>query len=133
AQRTLQQQGFGVTINRRFDNTVKDNVIEQTPKAGAKVPEGSRVTLTVSNGPAPVMVPNFVGLTLNKAEAVARTAGITLDASQRIPGVPANTIASQSIASDTKVDRNATVRVIVNGGLATAPTPPPGENAVTLP
>ncbi len=133
AQRALQQQGFAVTLNRRFDNTVKDNVIEQNPKAGAKVPEGSRVTLIVSDGPAPVIVPNFVGLTLDKAQSAARSVGITLDASQRVPGVPADTVASQSIAASTKVDRNATVRIIVNSGITSAPTPPPGGEESALP
>jgi eukaryotic-like serine/threonine-protein kinase len=133
AQRSLQQQGFAVTINRRFDNTVRDNVIDQNPKAGAKVAEGSRVTLIVSNGPAQVIVPNFVGMTLDKAQDAARSAGIVLDASQRIPGVPANTIATQSITPYSKLDRNTTVRVVVNGGISAAPTPPPGPNAVTLP
>ncbi|MBV8488887.1 MAG: Stk1 family PASTA domain-containing Ser/Thr kinase, partial [Candidatus Eremiobacteraeota bacterium] len=33
AQRTLQAQGFAVTIKRKFDSTARDNVIDQLPKA----------------------------------------------------------------------------------------------------
>ena len=92
-------------------------MIDQRPKPGAKVPEGSRVTLVVSDGPAPILVPNFVGMTLEKAQARANALGITLDSSQHIAGNPPNTIASQSIAAGSKVDKNAILHVVVNGGL----------------
>ncbi len=124
AQRTLQQNGFAVTLVRRYDNTVADNVIDQNPKPGAKVPEGSRVTLIVSNGPAPIVVPNFVNMSVEAARALADKLGVTLDTSQSIPGMPADTIASQSVAKGTQVARDAIVRVVVNSGMS---TPPPAQ------
>jgi serine/threonine-protein kinase len=132
AQRTLQQNGFAVTLVRRFDNTVRDNVIDQTPKAGAKVPEGSRITLVVSDGPAPIVVANFVGMDVNKAQSRAAELGITLDTTQSVAGAPANTIASQSIPPGTKVDRNATVRVVVNSGAPANASPPPGNGPIAV-
>lgn len=134
AQRALQQAGFAVTLNRRFDNTVRDNVVDQLPKPGAKVQEGSRITLTVSNGPPPVTIPNFVGMPVDRARALAAKLGITLDTSQSIPGLPADTVASQSSAQGTTVDRNATVRVIVNSGNPNEPpTTPPNAPTADLP
>ncbi|HZV77155.1 MAG TPA: Stk1 family PASTA domain-containing Ser/Thr kinase [Candidatus Babeliales bacterium] len=134
AQRALQQSGFAVTIQHRFDNTVKDNVIDQTPKPGAKVPEGSRVTLVVSLGPKPVTIPNFVNMTVAAARALADQQGITLDTSQSIPGMPPDTVASQNITPGTQVDRNATVRVVVNSGVpAAAPTAQSNGPIATLP
>ena len=63
AQRTLQQRGLcRDASSRKFDNTAKDNVIDQRPKPGAKVQQASRVTLIVSNGPRRSTVPNFVGM-----------------------------------------------------------------------
>ena len=129
AQRTLQQEGFAVTLVRRFDNTVNDNVIDQLPKAGAKVPEGSRVTLVISNGPQPVVVPNFVAMSVKAARAAAARLGITLDTSQNVPGNPPDTIASQSTAAGTKIDRNATVRVVVNAGVPNSPPVADGNGA----
>ena len=41
AQSTLQQEGFAVTLVRRFDNTVKITSSIRRPKPGAKVPEGN--------------------------------------------------------------------------------------------
>jgi eukaryotic-like serine/threonine-protein kinase len=135
AQRTLQQEGFAVTISRRFDNTVRDNVIDQSPKPGAQVPEGSRVTLIVSKGPPPVSIPNFVGMTLDAARALASKRGITLDTSQSVPGNPPNTIGSQDVTAGTSVDRNAIVRVVVNSGMPNAAPPAEGSSgpSVTLP
>lgn len=134
AQRILQQEGFAVTLNRRFDNTVRDNVVDQAPKPGAKVQEGSRVTLTISDGPPPVKIPNFVGMAVDRARALAARMGITLDTSQSVPGVPADTIASQNVAQGTTVDRNATVRVVVNSGMPNAaPTLEPNAPVANLP
>jgi eukaryotic-like serine/threonine-protein kinase len=133
AQRALQQDGFAVTIDRRFDNTVKDNVIDQVPKPEAKVPEGSRVTLVVSDGPKPIMMPNFVNMSVTAARALANQRGITLDTSQTVPGTPQNTIASQNIPEGTILDRNAIVRVVVNTGAPTAPPAPVNGPVVELP
>ncbi len=134
AQRTLQQEGFAVTIVRRSDNTVAGNVIDQTPSAGAKVPEGSRVKLVVSNGPPPVVVPKLVSLTVDAARALAARLGITLDTTQTVPGTPPDTIASQDVPQGTKLDRNAVVHVVVNSGAPNGPlAPPPNGPIVTLP
>ena len=128
AERTLQQQGFAVTIVRRHDNTVADNVIDQRPRPGAGVPEGSRVTLIVSTGPPPIVVPNFVSMTLDAARALANRLGIALDTSETIPGTPPNTIASQSIPQGSKLDRNTVVRLVVNNGTASSPEAAPANN-----
>lgn len=129
AQRTLQQEGFAVTIKRRYDNTVVDNVIDQTPKAGAKVTEGSRVTLVVSQGAQPIVVPNFVGMPVPAARAQADRLGITLDTSQNVPGMPPDSVASQSVAPGTQIDRNETVHVVVNAGMPNGPPMGPDNGA----
>ncbi|HEV3091240.1 MAG TPA: Stk1 family PASTA domain-containing Ser/Thr kinase [Candidatus Cybelea sp.] len=135
AQRALQQDGFAVTLRRRYDSTIRDNVVDQMPKPGAKVTGGSRVTLVVSDGPAPVLIPNFIGMSVEKAQARASNMGITLDTSQTIVGAPVDTIASQSVAAGSKVDRNATVRVVVNtaGASPVAATPAANGPVANLP
>jgi eukaryotic-like serine/threonine-protein kinase len=116
AERSLQQEGFAVTLVRRFDNTDKDNVIDQLPKPGSKVREGSRITLIVSNGPAQISIPNFLGMPVSAAQSLAAKLGISLDTSQSVPGVPADTVASQRPPEGTKVDKNAVVQVLINSG-----------------
>jgi eukaryotic-like serine/threonine-protein kinase len=132
AARTLQQEGFAVTITRRSDKTVRDNVIDQLPKPGAQVPEGSRVALIVSNGPPQVTIPNFVGMPVDAARTLAARRGITLDTSQSVPGTPPDTIASQSLPEGTNVDSNAIVRVVVNSGEPNASPPPEGPSGPTV-
>jgi beta-lactam-binding protein with PASTA domain/tRNA A-37 threonylcarbamoyl transferase component Bud32 len=137
AQRTLQQEGFGVRVVRRFDNTDKNNVIDQNPKPGTQVPYGTRVTLIVSNGPQPVEAPNFVNMTVSDAQALAQKLGIALDTSQQQPvlGVPAGTIASQNVMPGSKIDRNSTIRVVVSNGIQPAApvAAAPAGGAATVP
>lgn len=134
AQSILQQAGFAVTLVQRPDNTIKGNVIDQQPKPGAKVPEGSRITVIVSSGPPQIAIPNFVGMAVDQARSRAAALGITLDTSQSIAGMPANSVASQSVTAGTKVDRNAIVHVVVNSGMPNAPAEAPSAGpAAPLP
>jgi eukaryotic-like serine/threonine-protein kinase len=119
AERTLQEwpnAKFLVDIKRTFNDATKDLVIDQAPKPGSSVREGTKITLTVSDGPAPTIVPNFVGMTTAAAQAAAVKAGVKLDTSQTISGLPANTIASQDATPGSKIDANVIVHVIVNSG-----------------
>jgi len=127
AERTLQawpNAKFLVDIKRSFNEGPKDSVIDQQPKPGAQVREGSKITLTVSDGPAPTFVPNFVGMTAAAAQAAASKAGIKLDTSQTISGMPANTIASQDATPGSKIDANVIVHLIVNSGGGALIAPP---------
>ncbi len=136
AQRTLQAQGFAVTVVRKYDSSAKDNVIDQQPKAGAQVPQASRVTLVVSNGAQPVEVPNFVGMSAAKARDAAARAGISLDTSQQsaIAGVPAGTIASQDPPAGSHLQKGAGVSAVVSTGVqALPPAAPAGVTTITVP
>lgn len=136
AQRTLQSMGFAVTVLRKYDNSPKDNVIDQRPAAGTKVRQDSRITLVASNGPLPVTVPNFVGLSLDDARALAAKQGLTLDASQRaaVNGVPADTIASQNPSAGQQTQKAATVFAVVSTGVQSVPAGPiGGPPAISVP
>ncbi|MCU1427570.1 MAG: protein kinase family protein with domain [Actinomycetia bacterium] len=69
AAKTLTQAGFLVQpVKLQYNATVpKGAVISQLPAAHATVPAESKVTLTVSNGPPPVPVPDVHGLAFNAA------------------------------------------------------------------
>jgi len=124
AQRLLQLQGFPVTLVRKFDNSAKDNVIDTQPKPGTQVRPGSRITLTVSNGPQPVAVPDFRGMSVDNARAQAARLGISLDTSQQaaVNGVPADTIALQDVTAGTKIDKNTVVHATVSTGVQSGGT-----------
>lgn len=118
AQRTLAIDDFKVTLRRIFDSSAKDNVIDQHPKPGSKVADKATILLTVSNGPRPVDVPNFVGMNVDDAQALATRLGATLDVSARSPvaGVAPDTIASQNITPGNHVDRATVIRALVSTG-----------------
>jgi len=62
AQTILAQAGFVATIERRYDETIpKDVVISTDPPGGGRATPESTVKLIVSNGPAPVQVPDVSG------------------------------------------------------------------------
>lgn len=118
AKRTLEDDKFKVKITRRFDNAQKDAVIDQTPKAGSQVRQGAQITLVVSNGPQPIVIPNFVGMKAQEAQALAKHLGISLDLTQHasVPNVPAGAIASQDLQPGQQADKSATVHALVSLG-----------------
>jgi eukaryotic-like serine/threonine-protein kinase len=76
AQAQLQNDGF--TVNQIQETTPKaaGTVIGQNPLAGAKVKEGSTVTLTTSSGPGNTTVPTVVGEPLDQAKSSIEIANL---------------------------------------------------------
>jgi serine/threonine-protein kinase len=79
AQKDLAYDKFQIKVERKFDPSAKDTVIAEKPKPGTKLREGSTVTLVVSDGPAPIKMPRLIGLTLDKARAIAARDGFTIN------------------------------------------------------
>ena len=86
----LNEAKLASKLVRRAETKPRGIVIGQKPQAGAAVPQGTPVTLVVSNGPPSVKMPDVVGLAA--ADAVkalqARKLTVTLEqvASQDAPG-----------------------------------------------
>ena len=118
AKRTLEDDKFKVKIDHRFDNAQKDAVIDQNPKPGAQVRQGTLVTLVVSDGPQSIEIPSFVGMQVGQAMQVAKRAGVQLDASQHAANdtVPAGTIVEQDIPPGQKADKTTIVHALVSLG-----------------
>jgi len=127
AQRDLSGGKFDVKLVRRYDPAANDTVLAMTPAAGAKLREGSTVTLVVSNGPAPIAMPRLEGMALGAAEALAAKQGFTIKVVERAASgnIPADEIASQDIAPGTTVTGNKTtvVNVVVSTGAGSAALP----------
>jgi serine/threonine-protein kinase len=68
----LQEAGFVVAVERRFDEVVpKDIAIDTDPPGSAgKAPRDSTVKLFVSDGPAPVPVPDVAGKSFEEAASI---------------------------------------------------------------
>jgi serine/threonine-protein kinase len=127
AQKDLIGDKLSVKVVQEYDPAPKDRVIDEKPKPGSKVRQNAKITLVVSQGPAPVKMPNLAGLTLDKARQIAVKNGFTINVSETapIPNMAAHTIASQDIPAGAQIpaDHSTTVNVVVSsgGGLTNVP------------
>src|SRR5262245_33917498 len=71
AQATLEAAGFVVDVKRQFDENVPVDIVIGTFPGGDQAPRESMITLIVSDGPAPVEVPNVTGAASFEEEAAA--------------------------------------------------------------
>jgi beta-lactam-binding protein with PASTA domain len=79
AQTALEAEGFVVTTTEQASDDVDEGlVISTNPAAGTEVAPGTTVDMTVSTGPEPVVVPEFIGLTVDEATALAEEVGLTI-------------------------------------------------------
>jgi len=121
--------GAGLTlgaVTESYSDTVPaGDVMSQTPAAGTEVLPGAAVALEVSLGPAPVAVPNVVGLTRAAAEAALTGAGLTLGVvtESYSATVPAGDVMSQTPVAGTEVFPGAAVDIEVSLGAAPVAVP----------
>ncbi|MCI8789020.1 MAG: Stk1 family PASTA domain-containing Ser/Thr kinase [Lachnospiraceae bacterium] len=84
AQGKLVAQGFAVTREERTSNDVAEGyVISQVPSAQTKVPKGTNITVTVSQGKEKVRVPNVVGLLEEDGTVEVIEAGLQIGTVER--------------------------------------------------
>jgi beta-lactam-binding protein with PASTA domain len=98
AQDTLQKAGLKLDPATQPQATTKAKpgaIVAQTPKAGAKVDEGTPVTLQVATGTGLVKVPSIVGSNLADADKTLRAAKLAVGPSSLQPPDPAAIIKSQ--------------------------------------
>jgi beta-lactam-binding protein with PASTA domain len=86
ARERLAGLGFRVRVEGERDNAgvAKGAVVWQDPPPETVVPPGSTVQLVLSGGPAPVTVPDVVGLSLPFAEGIIEAAGLKLGRVDRV-------------------------------------------------
>ncbi|MET7682193.1 Stk1 family PASTA domain-containing Ser/Thr kinase [Streptomyces sp. NPDC005423] len=78
ARNRLKASGLDVkTVDHAYSDTVKrGTVISTDPTAGARIRDNDSVTLTVSDGPRTVRVPDLQGYRLDKAQALLKRDGL---------------------------------------------------------
>ena len=128
AERLLGAAKFRTKIVERFGSEPKETVVAANPAIGTRAREGSVITLTVSKGAQPAIVPNVVSLSLKTAQATLRSAGLTLDVVQRTESdtIPENTVASQDPKDGSQVQLGSTVHVVISTGAPAATVPDVG-------
>ena len=81
AESILKKAGFVVTVTQSYDSAVQSGyVISQSPEADSKAPEGSSITIRVSQGSEEnkVRVPNVIGMTEMDATVSLTESGLSV-------------------------------------------------------
>jgi serine/threonine-protein kinase len=79
AESVLRGQGFTVSrVDVQSDQQPKGVVVSMDPPQGTDVPAGSKITLSVSSGPATSQIPDVTNQTQADASRILKAAGFTV-------------------------------------------------------
>jgi serine/threonine-protein kinase len=120
---SLESRGLTLGVQTPKPSSVEEGkIIAQTPGIGDDAPEGSAVNVDVSTGPAKVVVPNIVGLSLDSASQRLETAGLILGTRDETNSdKAAGTVLEADPAEGTSVDAGTEVDVKVSNGRVAVP------------
>jgi serine/threonine-protein kinase len=96
AQRQLDQIGFNYTVQHPYNPTIPKNDVVGINPYPAKLTPDANITVLVSNGHAPVPVPNVAGLSFPAAVNALAAANFT---TQRIQDIPSDNIPRGMVAA----------------------------------
>ncbi len=122
----LTTAGLTVKIQSECNNRVASGkVIRQVPLANASADLGGEVTIHVSTGKCPVIMPNVVGLPYDDARGELINAGIDpaniIVRKEFRMDIPENQVISQSPLPDYEVPADTQVTLVVSRGAKPAP------------
>ena len=115
------------TTQGRKRGTTDGEIIDQEPAPGEPLLDGDRLSIVVSLGPELTTVPSVVGLTLDEAAAVLRSAGLELGVVVETEDVaPKGEVLAVEIDGeqpDARLEIGAAVDLVVSGGPTARPMP----------
>jgi beta-lactam-binding protein with PASTA domain/predicted Ser/Thr protein kinase len=125
ASELLTQAGFDPVVREQFDETVpKGRVISQNPDPQTKLEKDSRVTIVVSNGPAPVEVPPVTGQSAADATNTLLALGFKVKTTEEFSSsVPRNDVIRTEPSAGTEAPKGSTVTIVVSRGPKTFQMP----------
>ena len=119
ARERLTNLGFRVRMEGERPNPVvpRGSIVWQDPPPDMVVPPNSSVQLVVSGGPAPVNVPDVVGLSLQYAESIIEAAGMKVGRVDRVQSEQeAEIVLSVRPPPGNGRPRGSTVELLVSAG-----------------
>ncbi len=125
AQGRLRQEGLVPKTRKVYSETVKTGlVVSEDPPANTRLQEGQEVTLSVSQGPAPIVLDDYTGQQAASVEAALRNLGLTANESKAYSvTVASGDVISTDPAAGATVHRGDAVTVVVSLGPKTFPMP----------
>jgi beta-lactam-binding protein with PASTA domain len=98
-------------------------VIGEHPEGGARVKRGTVVVLTVSSGPASVVVPKVTGESSSTAEAALLAKGFNVSTNYQHNSAAQGTVIAESPAAGKSVSKGSTIILTVSSGPAQIAVP----------
>lgn len=133
AKSQLSSAGLGVKrVDRKFSEAFdKGTVMNTDPPGGKRIRGNAAVTLTISRGPAVVVVPDLKGMTLEAAKAELASAGLTAGAVTQAfsQDIAQGSVISTDPAGGQKRALDTGVAMVVSKG---RPVPVPGVTGKPL-
>jgi beta-lactam-binding protein with PASTA domain len=126
AVKRLKDAGFDSKVNRVASTKPKGVVVDQAPLPGVTALKGSSVTISVSTGVKPVVVPSVVALDQNAAVAKLTAAGLVPQIQNAPSSRPKGTVFAQKPPAGKEVDKGSKVTINVSSGPGG-----PGETTTT--
>jgi eukaryotic-like serine/threonine-protein kinase len=125
AESELSAAKLKAVVKFRVSDTAKaGDVVDQDPVALTLVDEGSEVTIWVAKAPPQVPAPDFTGMTLSEAQALALQVGVNLAITEAVDStVPVGQIISQDPPPGTSVPKGSDVKVVISTAPATVALP----------
>jgi serine/threonine-protein kinase len=130
-QQKLTANGFEVEVKRVASSRPKGIVIGQEPLAGVTAVSGTTVTLNVSSGVKPVVVPRVVGRTQGAAVDSLTKLGLK-PVLENVPSAkPVGTVVGQNPPAGKEVDKGS--NVVLNVSTGTGPSTTTGATTTSTP
>jgi eukaryotic-like serine/threonine-protein kinase len=119
ARKRLAEAGFEVAVRSQGSpDESTGEVLEQSEAGGKRADEGSRIFLTIGEGPGATQTPSLVGLTYPEAENELERAGLLLGGVREVPSetVPAGVIVAQDPPAGTTLGPGSFVYLTTSVG-----------------
>jgi serine/threonine-protein kinase len=120
----LAQLKLSVQTVEVYDDVVPPGVVAGTdPAPQTQVKPGTKVTLKVSRGRAPLTVPSVIGQPVAQAQAKLTVMGLKVTVKQQDSDKPATSVLSQDPVDGSGVEKGATITLTVSKGPAAVAVP----------
>lgn len=117
ATNSLQAAGYKVNVSYGHSATVAaGQVISQSPDSSQKGQAGDTITISVSQGPDEIDMPNVVGSTKDAAVAELQSKGFTVTINEEDKPEAAGTVVGQNPVAGTKLSSGSAVIIAISTG-----------------
>lgn len=128
----LRGQGFALEVETANSEAGVGEVISQSPPAGTDAPPGTVITLTVSIGPVPAVIPSVFGLTEERAIGILEGQGFEVEVRrENSDQVEEGLVAAQNPAADSESPPGSRVEIVVSQGRTAVSIPGLADSSAT--